>query len=98
MPFTSKYTLLGIETGGMRMKTVKVCVGSACHIKGAPEVIELYKKLIAENSLQCEVVLKGCFCLQNCADGVSVDIDGEIFGGLSIQEAEEKFRLLLMGA
>ncbi len=80
------------------MKTVKVCVGSACHIKGAPEVIELYKKLIAENSLQCEVVLKGCFCLQNCADGVSVDIDGEIFGGLSIQEAEEKFRLLLMGA
>lgn len=80
------------------MKTVKVCVGSACHIKGAPEVIELYKKLITENSLQCEVVLKGCFCLQNCADGVSVDIDGEIFGGLSIQEAEEKFRLLLMGA
>lgn len=79
------------------MKTVKVCVGSACHIKGAPEVIELYKRLITENSLTCRVVLKGCFCLQNCADGVSVDIDGNVFSGLSLEEAEEKFRLLVMG-
>jgi NADH:ubiquinone oxidoreductase subunit E len=79
------------------MKTVKVCVGSACHIKGAPEVIETYKRLIAENSLACNVVLKGCFCLQNCADGVSVDIDGHIFSGLSPFEAEIKFRQLIMG-
>jgi len=81
----------------MEMKTVRVCVGSACHIKGAPEVIETYKRLIAENSLSCEVVLKGCFCLQNCADGVSVDIDGQVFGGLTPDEAERRFRQIIMG-
>jgi len=79
------------------MKTVKVCVGSACYIKGAPEVIERFKRLIEENSLGCEVVLKGSFCQQNCSNGVSVEIDGTPFKGLSPEEAEAQFRRIIMG-
>jgi len=79
------------------MKTVKVCVGSACNIKGAPDVIERYKRLIEENALQCDVVLKGCFCMKNCSSGVSVELDGTVLNGLDPAEAEVQFRKLIMG-
>lgn len=79
------------------MKTVKVCVGSACYIKGAPEVIERLTRLIEDNSLGYEVVLKGSFCQMNCSDGVSIEIDGIPFKGLSPAEAEAQFKKLIMG-
>lgn len=79
------------------MKIVRVCVGSACYIKGAPEVIARLKEIIEENKLECAVVLKGCFCMQNCSDGVSIDIDGQAFSGLTPDEAEEKFKQIVMG-
>lgn len=36
---------------------VEVCVGSSCHIKGAPEIVELMQKYIADAKLEDEIVL-----------------------------------------
>lgn len=57
---------------------VKVCIGSACHLKGSYEVIEKLKSLIERDGLGDKVVLKGSFCLGNCGEHVTVSIDGEI--------------------
>ena len=34
--------------------TIQVCVGSSCHIKGSPEIVELFQKAITENNLENE--------------------------------------------
>ncbi|MDA3734195.1 (2Fe-2S) ferredoxin domain-containing protein [Niameybacter massiliensis] len=54
------------------MKTISICIGSACHVKGSYEVIEVLKKLIVEQSLQSELEITAAFCLKNCVDAVSV--------------------------
>ena len=33
------------------MVVVRVCVGSSCHLKGAPEIVEMMEKQVAENHL-----------------------------------------------
>lgn len=59
---------------------IKVCVGSACYVKGSHEVIQQLEKLIAIYSLENKVILKAAFCLGHCTQAVSVEIDGVIYG------------------
>ena len=54
---------------------VKVCIGSACHLKGSYDVINGLKRKIAENQLEGKVELKASFCLGKCSDAVSIQID-----------------------
>jgi NADH:ubiquinone oxidoreductase subunit E len=73
------------------MITVTVCVGSSCHVRGARNVIELFKDLIATRSLQDKVRLKGCFCMDRCTEGVNLNIDGEVMSARTVEEARELF-------
>ena len=62
------------------MKSIKICIGSACHLKGSYEVIEAFKKLIKENNLEQEIELCASFCIGNCKEAVSVmRCDGVVF-------------------
>ena len=45
---------------------VLICVGSSCHLKGAPELVELFQKAIEENHLEGLVTLSGSFCTGQC--------------------------------
>jgi len=56
---------------------IEICIGSSCHIKGAYEVIEMAKKVIAQDGLKERIDLKACFCMGECGKGVSVRVDGE---------------------
>lgn len=60
------------------MVKVTVCIGSSCHIKGSRQVVEEFQYLIKQHSLQDKVELSGTFCMNNCQNGVSVTVDGEI--------------------
>ncbi|MDD2202302.1 MAG: (2Fe-2S) ferredoxin domain-containing protein [Firmicutes bacterium] len=73
------------------MVTISVCVGSSCHIKGAPEVIEKLQKLIAEHDLYNQVELKGVFCLERCTEGVTIAVDGEIYSAMNPDGVVEIF-------
>lgn len=57
------------------MIIVEVCVGSACHLKGAYNVINGLIKIIKDRELEDKVTIKAAFCLGNCTQGVSVKID-----------------------
>ncbi|HYF82417.1 MAG TPA: NAD(P)H-dependent oxidoreductase subunit E [Clostridia bacterium] len=54
---------------------IQVCIGSACHLKGAYNVINSLQKLINEKSLQDIITLRAAFCLGCCTSAVSVQID-----------------------
>ena len=57
------------------MKTVTVCIGSSCHLKGSHEVVQALQKLIQENKLDSMANVKACFCHGECAEGVSVKVN-----------------------
>ena len=42
---------------------VQICVGSSCHLKGSPEIVELLQKAVEEYHLEDEITLAGSFCV-----------------------------------
>lgn len=68
------------------MKTIQICIGSACHLKGSYDVINEFKRLIEQRNLEDKIELKGAFCLGHCTEAVSMKIDdGEV---ISIKASE----------
>lgn len=61
------------------MVEIKVCIGSACHLKGSYNVITGLQKLIDSNNLSGKVELRSQFCMGNCQNGVSVGIGDKIY-------------------
>jgi NADH:ubiquinone oxidoreductase subunit E len=72
--------------------SISVCVGSSCHLRGAYDVINEFKQLIAENSLADQIELKACFCLGECQAGVSMSVDGQIFTHMDKEKTVEFFK------
>lgn len=73
------------------MKTINICIGSACHLKGSYTVIEKFKSKIAEYKLEQQVELKAAFCMGECTKAVSVKFgDGEVVA-VSPENAGEMF-------
>ena len=63
---------------------VEVCVGSSCHLKGAPEIVELMQKHIADEKLEDEIVLSGSFCSGKCNRlGVTITVGDEVYTGIT---------------
>ena len=74
------------------MIEVTVCVGSSCHVKGSRDLIKHFEGLISEYKIEDEVMLRGSFCLEHCAEGFNWKIEEEIFSSKDIMEAEKIFR------
>ncbi len=63
---------------------VEVCVGSSCHLKGAPDIVELLKKNIEENHLEDDIILTGSFCTGRCNRiGVTVTVGDTVYTGIT---------------
>ena len=71
---------------------IQICVGSSCHIKGSPEIVELLTKAIEENNLQDEVMLSGSFCIGECNRfGVTIQVDDVVHTGINRENFREFF-------
>ncbi len=71
---------------------IQVCVGSSCHIKGSPEIVELLQKAVEEHHLEDDVILMGSFCIGKCNRiGVTVQIDDDIHTGITKENFKEFF-------
>ena len=72
---------------------IQVCVGSSCHLKGSPEIIELLQKAISEYNLEDEITLAGSFCIGKCNRiGVTVQVDDDIHTGITTENFKEFFK------
>ncbi|WP_319370419.1 (2Fe-2S) ferredoxin domain-containing protein [uncultured Ilyobacter sp.] len=75
---------------------LKVCVGSACHIKGSEQVIQILQKCIKEFHMEDKIVLKASFCLGKCTEAVSVTVDeGKQVFSLSPQNTADFFKNII---
>ncbi len=74
-----------------------VCVGSACHLKGAYNIIGELQQIIDEKNMGHRVVIKAALCLGRCSTAVSVRVneEGEIFS-LSMDTVRSFFEDVIM--
>ena len=71
---------------------IQICVGSSCHIKGAPEIVELLTKAIEDNNLGSEIALSGSFCIGECnRTGVTVQVNDVIHTGINRDNFKDFF-------
>ena len=72
---------------------IQVCVGSSCHIKGSPEIVELLQNAVSEYQLDDEITLVGSFCIGKCNRiGVTVQVDDDIHTGITKENFKEFFK------
>ena len=76
--------------------TVTICIGSSCHLKGSRKIVARMDQLIREKGLNGQVELSGSFCMNNCANGVSVKIDDVVYG-VSPENVDEFFEKEVVG-
>ncbi len=79
------------------MIEVKICVGSSCHLKGAPQVVEEFKRLISEKELKDKVKLKASFCQNNCTQGVNITIGKEKIDNVGPEDVEKIVNKKILG-
>ncbi|SHK57383.1 (2Fe-2S) ferredoxin domain-containing protein [Paramaledivibacter caminithermalis] len=79
------------------MIEINVCIGSACHLKGAYNVINNLKKLIEEKNLEDKIEIKAAFCLGQCTNAVSVRINDEPIVSVNEDEVDKFFERHLAG-
>ncbi len=71
---------------------IQVCVGSSCHLKGSPEIVELLQESIEKENLGDSVTLVGSFCIGKCNRvGVTIQVDDEIHTGITRENFKEFF-------
>ena len=75
------------------MLIIQICIGSSCHLKGSPEIVQLFQNAIAEYHIEDEVVLTGSFCIGKCNRvGVTVQINDDIHVGVTTESFREFFK------
>lgn len=78
---------------------IDVCVGSSCHLTGAPEIVAMLNGELAKRHLEDEVVLSGCFCLGKCNRvGVSVRVGEEVYTGINRDNFRDFFENTVLKA
>ncbi|MGF1579736.1 MAG: (2Fe-2S) ferredoxin domain-containing protein [Gemmataceae bacterium] len=68
-----------------------LCMGSACHQLGVYDVLPKLQGLLREHQLEETVELKGAFCLDQCANGISLKHRARIFTQVNANNLRDKF-------
>lgn len=61
------------------MVKVSICVGSACHMKGAHATTQLFQQELDKLGLSQQVELSASFCMGECKNGPCVRVNGVKF-------------------
>ena len=78
---------------------IQVCVGSSCHLKGSPEIVELLQKAVSDYHLEDEVTLAGSFCIGKCNRiGVTIQVNDDIHVGVTKENFKEFFNDNILSA
>ena len=77
------------------MLNTKICIGSACHNKGAYNIIQTFQQLMEEHHLHDKVELKASFCMNQCQNAGACVTVGEQYYAILPEEAREFFETKL---
>lgn len=71
---------------------VHVCLGTACHVRGAPRVADKLELELGvksgETTTDKKFTLERVNCIGACALGPMVVVDGQYFGGMTIEKVK----------
>ncbi len=71
---------------------IHICMGTACHVRGAPRLLDTLKGLIGinpgETDMDLRFSLETVNCLGCCALGPVVEVDGKYYGKIAAAEIE----------
>ena len=66
-------------------------------MKGSQDIVELFEKYIADNKIEDDVVLSGCFCIGQCNRvGVTVQVNDEVHTGITRENFSEFFNKYIL--
>lgn len=72
---------------------VTVCMGTACHVRGAPQILDEFKRKLAvdveETTSDGQFTLESVNCVGACALGPIAVIDGDYHGQLKINKVDK---------
>jgi NADH-quinone oxidoreductase subunit E len=72
---------------------VHVCTGTACHVRGAPRLLDSVQDLIGirpgETDMELKFTLETVSCVGCCALGPVMVVDGEYHGKMAPAKSEE---------
>ncbi|MBW1998192.1 MAG: NAD(P)H-dependent oxidoreductase subunit E [Deltaproteobacteria bacterium] len=75
---------------------VRLCMGTACHVRGAPRVLDRVQELLGikpgETDVDLRFSLDTVNCLGCCALGPVMVVDGEYHGKMAPDRSEEVLR------
>lgn len=87
----SFYKALSLVPRGKHL--VNVCLGTACHVRGSPKIMERAEQLlgiqVGETTKDERFTLKRVNCLGCCALGPVIVVDGEYHGKLPVSKVGE---------
>ncbi len=66
------------EITGTAKIPVSVCIGTACHLRGAQDLLKRVLKHVDEAELDECFDIKATFCMENCDRGPSVRVNGHL--------------------
>ena len=80
-------------------KKIQICMGSACHLKGAPLIAQALQVELERREAAGEVLfaLAGSFCQSQCADGVFVRVTGETNQHITVADDPRLVEICLQG-
>ncbi|MDU2066804.1 MAG: (2Fe-2S) ferredoxin domain-containing protein [Sporomusaceae bacterium] len=79
------------------MVRVEICIGSACHLRGANKVLQALKNLMEKHGIAHEVDVRGHFCEGRCTEGVILKINGELITNVRPDKVQQLFHEKILG-
>jgi NADH-quinone oxidoreductase subunit E len=90
------YTSLSLIPKGKHL--ISVCLGTACHVRGAPKILEEINRQLGieagETTVDKEFSLETVNCLGACALGPVVVVDGKYHGQMNISKTSSLLKKL----
>ena len=87
----SFYKALSLSPRGRHQ--VRVCLGTACHVRGAPRILEKVEQALSikagDTTQDMKFTLERVNCLGCCALGPVMVVDGEAHGKLALAKVEK---------
>lgn len=80
------------------MTRISICVGSACHLRGAHGVLQAFTSLIEKYQVSGKIYLEGNFCQEQCTQGVVIKINDEVITNVSKDKVHAIFCEKVLGA
>ncbi len=85
------FSTFSLEEKGKHI--IQVCLGTACHVKGAPAVLDAFARELdikdGETTKDKKFTLEGVRCLGCCSLAPVVAVDEKIYGGVTVSQVKE---------